>query len=207
MILPVVLGLSALGGLMLANKRSSDSGKSTPPELTQKVLESLADASKITVLPESRWAEVPIGQSLYRVNPVYIGPVGIGEALRIAKAHGCELPTPEMVDAIWNAADLKVEPHPEAHDGTLKTMNSPELNVRHLAFIDKQIEDKCPSRDFKLLAGTHKDVVMTKDGKLGLYGWHKLDGKKIQGLFLGHSPDWKDYSQGLRLLKRVETVA
>jgi hypothetical protein len=42
------------------------------------------------------------------------------------------------------------------------------------------------------------------DGKVGIYGWHRLNGEPIQGTtpYFGHAMSWRDYSQGLRLCKR-----
>lgn len=154
---------------------------------------------------ESTWHPVSIDGVEYLVSPVYLAPIGIGEAVQIAKENGLVLPTPRMVDAIWQAADLKVDPHPQAHDGTLKTMNSRALTDKQNSFIQSQIE----GQQFKLLAGTHKDVVFIENAfgkavnKPGIYGWHRRDGSVIQSPMWGHALDWKDYSQGLRLIKRA----
>ena len=138
---------------------------------------------------------VPVGNWL--VAPTYIYPVGIGEAVPLAAAAGCALPSPELVDAIWAAADLKVEPIPRNFTHwTQEEMSSPATITDQAARIAKAIA----GRPFSLLAGTHKDVVM-KDGRLGIYGWHRPNGKAIQGFFAGHAASWKDYSQGLRLVK------
>lgn len=138
------------------------------------------------------------------VAPDYIAPVGITEAEEIARLRGYELPTPALVSAIWQAADLRVEPHPMAHDGTPATMLSAETYARHAAVVREQIE----GRVYRLLAGTHKDVVRvlypsTGEEKLGIFGWHKTDGRCIQPPFTGHAGAWKDYSQGLRLVRRL----
>ena len=134
------------------------------------------------------------------VAPDYIAPVGIGEALEIATAQGCELPTPALVDAIWAAADLRVEPHTRNFAAwTMAEMNSDEATADQA----RRLVEAIGGREYRLLAGSHKDVVMV-DGKLGLYGWHRGDGKVIQGLYQGHGPAWKDYSQGLRLVRAAE---
>lgn len=160
---------------------------------------------------EDEWVRVSDGRGEWLVAPNYIAPVGIGEAAQIAQAYGAELPSKELVDAIWRAADLKLAPSPRGpsssppSDYTARTMNSPEAHADQLAIIDRQILAQSPNRDYRLLAGSHKDVVM-QNGVLGIYGWHQLNGKVIQGFYPNHSPDWKDYSQGLRLVKRVSTT-
>ena len=184
----------------------------TDEDIKLEVLARLKDASRITVPPLDKWVEVQHGAEKWLVAPYYIAPVGIGEAIRVAKQKEFSVPTPELVDSIWKAADLKLEPHPRGlgskppSDFTMKTMNAPETHIAQLAFIQDQIQTQNPN--FKLLAGSHKDVVF-KDGKTGIYGWHKPNGKIIQDFFTGHAhsdnpaDDWKDYSQGLRLVKRI----
>jgi hypothetical protein len=130
------------------------------------------------------------------VAPTYRAPVGIGEAAEIAKSVGSELPTSELVDGIYAAADLKLAPI------TMSPNKGDDAGqfAEHRAKVDAAIV----GRSFRLLVGTHKDVVRGPDGRVGLYGWHRLDGSPIQPFFAGHAPSWKDYSQGLRLIYRVE---
>lgn len=149
-------------------------------------------------MPGCTWVEITHAATRWLVAPIYIAPVGIGQAERIAREHGCELPTPALVDAIWAAADLKLMPLPRKHDGTPRTMASDEAYADQAARIYEQFKGK----DFRLLAGTHKDVAQS-NGRVGLYGWHYPTGKVIQPFYAGHAPAWKDYSQGLRLVKRV----
>ena len=144
------------------------------------------------------WVRVECDGVVYDVASDYLYPVGIGEAITIAYEAGYELPTPELVDAIWKQADLRLAPMPRAHDGTPQTMASEAVYADQ----KRNIEEQIAGRDFVLLAGSHKDVV-TKGGRVGLYGWHRLDGRVIQPFFAGHARAWKDYSQGLRLVRRV----
>ena len=146
------------------------------------------------------WVPVHYNGQIWNVAPSYIAPVGIGEAAQIAEVHGAELPTPGLVDAIWKAADLKLQPLPRQHDGTAATMASKATFDDQYARIQAQIA----GRGYRLLAGTHKDVVRDPvSGKLGIYGWHQLNGVPIQPFFAGHLESWIDYSQGLRLVQRV----
>lgn len=162
-----------------------------------------ADHAEETFLPanftqSSGWTKVQYGGRVWEVAPSYIAPVGIGEAARIAAANGAELPTPGLVDAIWQAADLKLDPLPRQHDGTPATMASPVVYDDQLNLIRDQIG----GQKFRLMAGSHKDVVIDpRTGKLGLYGWHRRDGSVWQPLYTNHSPEWIDYSQGLRLVR------
>ena len=45
-----------------------------------------------------------------------------------------------------------------------------------------------------------------KPNKVAIYGWHQLDAKPIQPLYLGHADYYVDYSHGIRLVKETMTV-
>lgn len=182
------------------------------------VVKSIADStSAVTVDHFADAVVVTDAQGVaWLVAPDYIGPVGIGEAAKIAKDAGGELPTPALVDAIWRAADLKLVP-------------MPRNNIVSQAVFDDQkerIRQQIGGRSFTLLSGSFKDVVAQPDGFPGLYGWFVSDeeapafkakygipllnpktpgpGKIIQPMS-GHAHGlfFKDYSQGVRLVKRA----
>ena len=120
-------------------------------------------------------------------------------AQKIADSFNCFLPTRKMVDDIYNAAKLKLEPVPmyAFRDST------PTMWHHHL-IIEGQREGRKG-----LIAGIQKDVVISgkvsrdpKPDRVAIYGWHKLDGKPIQPLYTGHIYWWVDYSQGIRLVYR-----
>src|ERR1044071_2736390 len=120
-------------------------------------------------------------------------------AQRIADSFECFLPTRKMVDDIYKAAKLKLEPVPlyAFRDST------PIMWHHHLI-----IEGQRRGRE-GLIAGIQKDVVISgkisrdpKPDRVAIYGWHKLDGKPIQPLYTGHIFWWVDYSQAVRLVYR-----
>lgn len=120
-------------------------------------------------------------------------------AQRIADSLGCFLPTRKIVDEIYQAARVKLEPVPmyAFRDST------PTMWQHHLI-----IEGQRKGRD-GLIAGIKKDVVisgqlsaMPKSDRVAIYGWHRLNGKPIQPLYTGHIYWWVDYSQGIRLIYR-----
>lgn len=146
---------------------------------------------------EPAWVRV----GSYLVAPRPIPAVSMEEAVELAKANGCELPTPALVDAIWKAADLKLPPITRTTPNmTEEEMSAPALLADQL----RQIEAQIGGRPFTLLAGTHKDVVRGPDGRVGIYGWHRTNGVPIQGptVQYGHTMRYRDYSQGLRLVRR-----
>jgi len=120
-------------------------------------------------------------------------------AQKIADSFDCFLPTRKMVDDIYYAAKLKLEPVPmyAFRDST------PTMWHHHLI-----VEGQRRGRK-GLIAGIQKDVVISgkisrdeKKDRVAIYGWHKLDGKPIQPLYTGHIFWWVDYSQGIRLVYR-----
>lgn len=141
-----------------------------------------------------------LGQE-YLVSCDYIHPVGIGEALHLVQEYGAFLPTPDMVDDIYRQG-FRIPAFTEAHDGSYKAMNSRALLDRHNAKINAAI-DAADDTGLGLYVGHCKDIIQL-DGKVGLYGWHGISGKPIQQPYFRHGLDWEDYSQGLRIIKRVE---
>lgn len=163
--------------------------------------------SALEVPDSETWPRVVHAGVEWKVAPVYVAPVGIGQAKETAAKLGCELPTRGLVDAIWRAADCKINGWDVAalarpHDGTPRTMNAPSTHARVAAGLERLVETATMGKPFRLLAGAFKDVIV--DGtKVGLYGWHDHQGTPIQSPFFGHALEWCDYSQGLRLVKRV----
>lgn len=147
------------------------------------------------------WVSVTCDGVEWYVAPLYIHPMGIGAAEDYARAYGCELPSPALVDAIWRNADLKIDGASMVrtdHDGTLRTMASAAtMNAQA-----ERIQQATKDHGFRLAAGYCKDVV-AHNGTVGLYGWHRLDGTVIQPFYAGHARGWIDYSQGLRLVRRA----
>ena len=120
-------------------------------------------------------------------------------AQQIADSFHCFLPTRKIVDDIYKAAVIKLEPVPmyAFRDST------PTMWQHHLI-----IEGQRKGRK-GLIAGIQKDVVISgkisrdpKADRVAIYGWHKLDGKPIQPLYTGHINWWVDYSQAIRLVYR-----
>lgn len=155
-------------------------------------------------------------QAIFYAAPDYLA-VGTNEdwarvnitpmaAQQIADKLDCFLPTRKMVDDIYKAAKLKLEPVPmyAFRDST------PTMWHHHLIIEGQRKGRKaCPPERRGLIAGIKKDVVISgkisRDGRpnrVAIYGWHKTDGKPIQPLYTGHINWWVDYSQGIRLIWR-----
>jgi hypothetical protein len=120
-------------------------------------------------------------------------------AQKIADSFHCFLPTKKMVDDIYRAAVVKLEPVP-----LYAFRDSTPIMWHHHLIIEGQRNGRKG-----LIAGIQKDVVISgkisrdpKPERVAIYGWHKLDGKPIQPLYTGHIYWWVDYSQGIRLVYR-----
>ncbi len=147
--------------------------------------------------------------AVYYVSPDYLSigtdddwariPLTPMAAQTVADSMECFLPTRKMVDDIYKAAEVKLEPVPmyAFRDST------PTMWHHHLI-----IEGQRKNRN-GLIAGIKKDVVITnkivtdpKPNRVAIYGWHKMDGKPIQPLYSGHINWYVDYSHGIRLVYR-----
>ena len=120
-------------------------------------------------------------------------------AQQIADSFHCFLPTRKMVDDIYKAAKVKLEPVP-----LYAFRDSTPIMWHHHLIVEGQRKGRKG-----LIAGIQKDVVIsgrvsrdTRPDRVAIYGWHKLDGKPIQPLYTGHIFWWVDYSQGIRLIYR-----
>lgn len=147
------------------------------------------------------WTMLQINGVDWYVANVYTAPMSLRAAACHAAEMGCELPTSGMVDAIWLAAGLRLPPLPRRHNGTIQQMATAAVYSDQAARIAAQLD--CVDTGTTLIAGTHKDVIKAGHGQPGLYGWHQLSGVAIQPPYFGHSLDWIDYSQGLRLCRRA----
>lgn len=118
-------------------------------------------------------------------------------AQQIADSFHCFLPTKKIVDEIYKAAIVKLEPVPmySYRDST------PTMYQHHLIIEGQRKQKK------GLIAGIKKDVIITdqlnlpsKQNKVAIYGWHQLNGKPIQPVYTGHVNLYVDYSHGIRLV-------
>jgi hypothetical protein len=132
-------------------------------------------------------------------------------AQRIADQIGCTLPTRKMVNDIWTAATVKLEPStisPSAqmvtvpifatHDSTVWVQRSAVLAAHPLG---------------ELVGGDKKDVIISNHiygnpspGRVVIYGWHHTNGTAIQPLYYGHEETYADYSHGIRFVQLACTL-
>jgi len=136
----------------------------------------------LSVGTDKDWARIPL-------SPM--------AAQQIADSFHCFLPTRKIVNDIYAAAVIKLEPMPMyAFRDSSVTMWQHHLIVEGQRKLKKG-----------LIAGIKKDLVITeqlnplsKINHEAIYGWHLLSGKPIQPLYTGHINWWVDYSHGVRLI-------
>jgi hypothetical protein len=128
-------------------------------------------------------------------------PMNLHTATAIASQFGFMLPTPKIVDAVYDQSAYHFKPQPMAPG---PQMRSTSYYLAH----DQKIKEQClvygiPSGE--LLSGHKKDVVITnrlaqKKDKIAIYGWHQYSGAPIQPLSTVHGSCYADYSHGIRLV-------
>lgn len=137
----------------------------------------------------------------------FLTPLTPDAALRIAERAGTLLPTPPVVDAVWRAASVKLEPAPIPPSDAMTTVPVFEDHMRSVG-AQRAAAGAPPGT---LVAGHKKDVVLTArldtlEGRVAIYGWHRPDGSPIQPLYTGHLDTWADYSHGIRLMHGTALV-
>jgi hypothetical protein len=132
-------------------------------------------------------------------------PMTPATAQRIADNIDCILPTRKMVDAIYNAAEVKLAPLPIPPSAAMTTV--PVFALHNEMVRTQRLASLAAHPPGALVAGHQKDVVICPQlagapGKVAIYGWHRTNGAAIQPLYLGHSAAWVDYSQCIRLVQQ-----
>lgn len=119
-------------------------------------------------------------------------------AQKAAQSYGAALPTRKMVNDIFRALPIHVSPTPM---GASPRMTAMSTFGEHNALIQKQLAGRDPSIG---VDGHKKTVVIARNRpkkNVAIYGWHKLDGRPIQGPQIqmsAHAIDYLDYSHGIR---------
>lgn len=134
-------------------------------------------------------------------------PMGFDSAIDIAARFGCILPTPRMVDAIYEQSACRLQPQPLPPG---PWMRSTVYYCRHSDMIRRQSQARgLPPGT--LVSGHKKDLVLTNrlsgnDGRVAIYGWHRCPGSPIQPLSTMHGARYADYSHGVRLVSTIALI-
>ena len=133
----------------------------------------------------------------------FLMPLSPEAANVIGALTDTRLPTPPMVDAIWQAAAVRLGPDSIAPSAAMVTV---PVFADHMRMIRAR-RTAVGAVPGDLVAGHKKDVVQTPhldslQGRVAIYGWHRPDGRPIQPLYTGHASSHVDYSHGIRLVSR-----
>ncbi len=134
-------------------------------------------------------------------------PMALPTALAVAGRFGFVLPTPKMVDAIYQQADVRLRPRPLPASDRMRS-------TAYYWWHDHQIREQrfaLAAPLGVLVAGDKKDLVITnrlrlKPGRVAIYGWHQGTGRPIQPLSTVHGARYADYSHGVRLVSAIAYV-
>ncbi|NQV15866.1 hypothetical protein HQ531_10450 [bacterium] len=114
---------------------------------------------------------------------------------------GGVFPTRKMVNLIWEAAELKLEPAPIEPSAAMVTMVVFAQHNKIVHYYRDTFLDAFPLG--ALVSGHKKDVILSNSisknpNKVVIYGWHQTNAEIIQPLFSGHVNWYADYSHGIR---------
>jgi hypothetical protein len=128
-------------------------------------------------------------------------PMGLKAALDIAARYGFVLPTPKLVDAIYAASPVKLDPQPLTPGDQMRS-TAYVLYHSELIALQRALH---PEPLGTLTSGDKKDIVLTArlwrlPGRVAIYGWHRAAGLPIQPLSTVHGARYADYSHGVRLV-------
>ncbi len=126
-------------------------------------------------------------------------PMNPYTAQAFCDAFGFVLPTRKMVNDIWAAATVHLDPRPLTEE-----RESPLTFLQHHRIIEEQLEG---SERGAFVAGNKKDVVVSnrlleRPDRVAIFGWHYTNGAPIQPLYAGHVDWYVDYSHGIRPVRR-----
>lgn len=126
-------------------------------------------------------------------------PMGFNAAVSAARRLGFTLPTRKMVDAIYQQSSVRLTPWPMTPG---PQMVSTHYFMAHNATIERQRSGHVLG---ELVSGHKKDLILTKRlltrrGRVAIYGWHQRTGQPIQPLSTVHGARYADYSHGVRLI-------
>lgn len=130
-------------------------------------------------------------------------PMNPYTAQAFCDAFGFFIPTRHMVNAIWQAADVKLEPHPLTEE-----REAAATFLQHHNIVEEQRGDAPLGA---IVAGIKKDVVISnrlseRENRVAIFGWHYQDGKPIQPLTIVHVDWYVDYSHGVRPVRALVDV-
>jgi hypothetical protein len=133
--------------------------------------------------------------------------LGLPAIQALTRATDFLIPTPAMVDRIYQSATIRVTADPRTENQS--TAQMVEHHCSNQNAVQQGVNDYNPTQD--LVAGHRKDVVIDprlerNRGRVAIYGWNNANGSTIQPLSTVHGENYADYSHGVRLISRTAYV-
>jgi len=134
-------------------------------------------------------------------------PMTSAAAQKIADLLDATLPTPRIVDLIYEQAAVRLPP--SYIDGGPTDDSLVDFQVHQAKLESRRKAGNYPLD--ALTAGHKKDIVLStrlaeRDDRVAIYGWHKKRGDVIQSLSCKHSCRYADYSHGVRIVAQAMTL-
>ncbi|HSU41866.1 MAG TPA: hypothetical protein VLJ38_19940, partial [Polyangiaceae bacterium] len=151
---------------------------------------------------KGRRAEIQVSSDALTILGVRIDVTAEG-AQRIADALGTILPTPRILQLIWEQADVRLDPCNSNPDAT---MASTARMLQHSECVDQRIAGR---KGMVANEGKHWVLSNRIAGKANIaanYGWFVKGRRPIQTVGTRHDTAHTDYSQIVRLIKPVIKV-
>jgi hypothetical protein len=151
---------------------------------------------------KGRRAEIQVSTDALKILGVRIDVTAEG-AQRIADALGTILPTPRILQLIWEQADVRIEPCTSIADAK---MASTARMLQHSECVDQRIAGR---KGVVANEGKHWVLSNRTAGKEDLaanYGWFIKGRRPIQTVGTRHDTAHTDYSQIVRLVKPMVRV-
>jgi hypothetical protein len=204
--------VDAIGGREFARRTSTLSSEERDRQVVAELERGnvpafLRQLAPVTLATQA--AGAPVQAATIWVTPDYLAvgsdddflyvPLSYYSAAAVADRFGSVLPTPRMVDAIYEQSAHHLTPAP-LPAGPL--MRSNEYLAKHQQRIDAQ---RAGLPLGELISGHKKDLVLSNrlrqlPGRVAIYGWHRAPGEPIQPLSTIHGARYVDYSHGVRLV-------
>jgi hypothetical protein len=156
----------------------------------------------ITSNYKGRRAQIEVSTDALTILGVRIDVTAEG-AQRIADALGTILPTPRILQLIWEQAEVRLDPCNSNPD---KTMASTARMIQHSECVDQGIAGR---KGMVANEGKHwvlSNRIAGKENLAANYGWFVKGRRPIQTVGTRHDTAHTDYSQIVRLVKPAMKV-
>lgn len=161
-----------------------------------------------------RWLELPVSHGdlegtvyvlpdffcLGTDDDYFYTPMGALNAERVGELIGARLPTPRLVQAMYDASRYKqmAQPWGPPYDGSMSRTyrwSTQSAKVRAALRRTKAVPGELVEGHFKNVVVTKK-TMDNKGVKLGFWGWFNAHGQPIQGDSQAHGAGYCDYAHG-----------